>query len=88
MCDLLSLEPQVKVTPSSGVTCRLLKSKASKVLFIFNNLEEEAKAFIYLRETLGRLRVVLRNFSDLDILSNNSLKVHMGPKEVIVLELL
>ncbi len=88
MCDLLSLEPQVKVTPSSGVTCRLLKSKASKVLFIFNNLEEEAKAFIYLRETLGRLRVVFRNFSDLDILSNNSLKVHMGPKEVMVLELL
>lgn len=88
MCKLLELEPEIKVTPLKGITCRLLRSKRGRVLFIFNNLEENAEAFLYLKEKFNRLRLIFKNFSDLDILSNSSLRVYMGPKEVIVIELI
>lgn len=84
---LLGLEPSVDVTPLGGITCRLLHSKRDKVLFVFNNLEKETDAIINLRERFNKLHIVFKNFSDLDILSNSSLKVTMGPKEVIVLRL-
>jgi hypothetical protein len=71
-----------------GITCRLLQTKSSMVLFIFNNLEKEVESYLYFEEKFKKLRIIFKDFSDLKVLSEDSINVHMGPKEVVILELL
>lgn len=86
---LFGLEPEIMVNPQVGITCRILDALNNrKVLFVFNNLGKEIESYISLKERFRKIRLIFKNFSDLEVISVDSIKVHMGPKEVLVLELI
>lgn len=86
---LFGLEPEVIVEPQTGVTCRILYTLDNRrILFIFNNIEKDNENYITLKDKFRKIHPIFKNFSDIEITSFDSIKVHMGPKEVLVLELL
>jgi len=86
---LFNLEPEIKVIPQTGITCRLLRTHNDRrILFVFNNLEKEVETYLHIEERFKKIYPIFKNFSDIETISNSTMKIYMGSKEVMILELI
>jgi beta-galactosidase len=87
LADLIGLEPEIKVTPLSTITARVLENDTERYLFVFNHSSQEASAEITLPFEINSPEIVHQGKSSYTTNGKN-ISVLMPHRDTLVLKTL